>query len=66
MYEQAEIIECGGCPDTVLMDINKPIEFQLKGRKQLGSSLLAMTDNPFNKITSTDLQMEFTDTPTLE
>lgn len=65
LYEQAEIIECGGCPDTVLMDINKPIEFQLKGRKQLGSSLLSMTENPFNKITSTDLQMEFTDTPTL-
>lgn len=61
IYEQKNITNCGDC-DTVIMDSNKPIEFQIKGERPMGANLFPNGNyetNPFSPITSSSLVFNF-------
>lgn len=49
IYEQKNITTCGDC-DTIIMDSNKPIEFQIKGKREIGSNLIINSDFSNNTI----------------
>lgn len=58
LYEQTKSYSCGAC-DEVIMDFNRPVEFQMKTDESSLENLSAFSGNPFNKITSTDLTFTF-------
>lgn len=58
IYEQELVSDCKPC-DTVVIDKNKPLEFQVSGRHAQGNNLIAdLNANPFSPITSTNLSFD--------
>lgn len=67
IYAQQSVVSCGDC-DTVIMDSNRPIEFQVKSGKLFTSNNLFPNGNydtnPFQSITSNNLVFDVNSHPT--
>lgn len=57
LYEQTKSYSCGTC-DEVIMDLNRPLDFQVKLDPSGLENLLGFPGNPYDLITSSDFEFD--------
>lgn len=62
LYEQSKTYACGSC-DEVIMDFNRPLEFQVKLDASAIVNEAAITGNPYDAITTTTLEFDILTSP---